>query len=57
MPNDTSEVRSEAAPVHLAWGVHAIDAPEVGSGTGPLWLAGGACLLLWTALALLLTTS
>ena len=52
MGDDTRESRAD--PAILAWGLPAeaqdFDLVDVGS-----WLAGGACLLLWTAVAMLLT--
>ena len=55
MPIDTREGRAEAAPVFPAWGTpepydSLFDSPF-------LWLTGGASLLLWTGLALLLTSA
>lgn len=54
MANDTDDVRDEPAPVFMAWGM-AVEARDGLLDDGTLWLAGGAALLLWTALALLLT--
>lgn len=56
MATDTREVRAEATPVSLAWGVHAVETADGMADGAVLWLAGGACLLLWTAIALLLTS-
>lgn len=56
MANDHREERAESSPVSLAWGVHAIEAPDLEADGLPLWLAGGACVLLWTAIAMLLTS-
>jgi hypothetical protein len=56
MPKDTREVRAEGAPVVLAWGMPS----ETREGAFPdvsLWLSGAASLLLWTAIALLLTST
>lgn len=54
MPHDTPEVHDDSSPVLLAW-----DRPaETGHGFldgFALWLSGGASLLLWTALAFVLT--
>jgi hypothetical protein len=52
MPNDT---RADSAPVFLAWGMPAIEAGDGWFESMAMWLTGGASLLLWTALALLLT--
>ena len=52
MPN---EGRPESAPLLFAWGMPPSDAPEsLVDGVG-LWAAGGAGLLLWTAVAFWLT--
>jgi hypothetical protein len=56
MPKDTREVRAEGTPVVLAWGMPS----ETREGAFPdvsLWLSGAASLLLWTAIALLLTST
>lgn len=54
---DTHEGRAESAPVFLAWGMPAAIEAHDGFFSGPaLWLTGGATLLLWTAIALLLTS-
>jgi hypothetical protein len=53
---DTREGRVDTAPVFLAWGMPAIEAHEGFFGGAALWLSGGASLLLWTAIALLLTS-
>jgi hypothetical protein len=56
MPNETQDVRTEPPPVFLAWGMPT-EAPE-GWFDGPaLWLTGGVSLLVWTAVALLLTAA
>jgi hypothetical protein len=56
MSIDTREGRADSgAPVFLAWGLPAVEAHEGFFGGAALWLSGGASLLLWTALALLLT--
>ena len=54
MPKESREVRAEAMPVLLPWGMPLGDREDAFAGAG-IWLAGGASLLLWTAVALLLT--
>lgn len=56
MQNQTREARAEAAPAFLPWDMQA-DTREGLPGEATLWLTGGASLLLWTAIALLLTTA
>lgn len=56
MGNDTDDVRHDPAPVFLAWGMP-MEARDGLLDGATLWLTGGATLLLWTALALLLTTA
>ena len=54
MPNDARDARADALPVPLGWGAghDGVD----GFLDGPvLWLTGGAALLLWTAVSLVLT--
>ena len=55
MTNDFHAARTEHPPVVLAWDMQA----EAGSlfEDSVLWWTGGASLLLWTVLALLLTWS
>jgi hypothetical protein len=53
MPNDR-EARAETLPTLLPWGTPLAERDEAFGGPG-FWLAGGASLLLWTAVALLLT--
>jgi hypothetical protein len=55
MPNDTREGRADAAPILLAWGMP-LEAAEGTFEELTVWLTGGVSLLLWTALALLLTS-
>lgn len=50
------EVRADADPLFLARGLPG-DGGEAVFGGATLWLTGGASLLLWTAIALLLTTA
>lgn len=54
MANDTREARTDGSPVLLTWGVP--EARHAQEADATLWLTGGATLLLWTALALLLTS-
>lgn len=56
MPNDIrEEERPGTASVFLAWGMPS-EAREGAFDDAALWLTGGASLLLWTAIALLLTS-
>jgi hypothetical protein len=54
MRNDHREARAETLQVLLPWGMPMSDRDDR-SGERAFWLAGGASLLLWTAVALLLT--
>jgi hypothetical protein len=56
MANETHDVRSDTPPVFLAWGMPA-EAPDAVFDGPALWLTGGISLLVWTALALLLTAT
>jgi hypothetical protein len=56
MPHDTRDLRADSATPLASWGSPVADAD------GPLeetaiWVTGGATLLAWTALALLLTAA
>jgi hypothetical protein len=57
MQDDTHERRAEATTVFLAWGIPSVEAPDGVFDNAALWLAGGAVLLLWTGISLLLTSS
>ena len=57
MPETHREGRTEIPTTMLAWGLPSSDAPESGVEAAAVWLTGGAGLLLWTALAFLLTTA
>jgi hypothetical protein len=52
MPNDTHELRAGFP----AWGMSTSDAGDDLVARAAWWLSGGAMLLVWTALALLLTS-
>jgi hypothetical protein len=54
MANDTRNGRNEMTPVFL---VGSLQDETDRFLDGTLWLTGGASLLLWTALALLLTSA
>ena len=56
MPDDSRQARAETLPVLLPWGMPLAEG-EDGFGAAAFWLAGGASLLLWTAVALLLTAT
>lgn len=53
MAKDTRETRADAAL--LAWGLPPAEAQDLAGVDPGSWLAGGAFLLLWTAVAMLLT--
>jgi hypothetical protein len=55
MPNDSRELRTDAAQVFLAWGMPSTEVREDLFGSAVWWLTGGASLLVWTGLALVLT--
>ena len=55
MAHDTREMTADA-PVFMAWGMP-MEAREDFLDGPALWLTGGVSLLLWTAFALLLTTT
>lgn len=54
MRNESREARAETIQVLLPWGSPVAEGEDA-SGAAALWLAGGASLLLWTGVALLLT--
>lgn len=54
MPHDRREARAETLPTLLPWGTPLSERDD-GFAGAVFWLAGGASLLLWTAVALLLT--
>jgi hypothetical protein len=54
MPKESRQARADTMQVLFPWGTP-VPEGEDGAGAAALWLAGGASLLLWTALALLLT--
>jgi hypothetical protein len=54
MPNDRRDARAESLQVLLPWGAPLSDRDDGFAGAA-FWLAGGASLLLWTAVALVLT--
>lgn len=53
MRMESREARAETLQVLLPWGTPIPEGEEAPGAA--LWLAGGASLLLWTAVALLLT--
>jgi hypothetical protein len=57
MPNDNREARADAIQVLLPWGMPSSESREDFFDSAALWLTGGAFLVLWTALALLLTSA
>lgn len=57
MPDNPREGRTDNPPTLLAWGLPTNDARESGAEAAAVWLTGGAGLLLWTALAFLLTSA
>jgi hypothetical protein len=54
MPNESREARADTIQVLLPWGTPVAEGEDARGAAG-FWLAGGASLLLWTAVALLLT--
>lgn len=56
MARDSREFRSDGPLVLLPWGLP-LDARERLLAEPGLWLTAGASLLLWTALAMLLTSA
>lgn len=57
MPTDTRDLRSDSMTVNIpGWGGAAEPSDGDLAGAG-LWLTGGASLLAWTALAVLLTSA
>jgi hypothetical protein len=54
MTKDVREARAESIQVLMPWGSPLSERDEDAAGAA-FWLAGGASLLLWTAVALLLT--
>ncbi|HEX7888152.1 MAG TPA: hypothetical protein VF522_02230 [Ramlibacter sp.] len=57
MPEIQREGRTETPTTMMAWGIPSSDPAESGVEAAAVWLTGGAGLLLWTALAFLLTTA
>lgn len=56
MPNDTREGRADTGQVLGSWGFP-VETLESRFDSPVLWLTGGISLLLWTGLALLLTSA
>lgn len=56
MANDGDDGRGEVQQVFLAWGMPVEAREGILDDTG-LWLTAGATVLVWTALALLLTVA
>jgi hypothetical protein len=57
MQTDTREGRAEPLQMLLPWGMPSADAQDGGREEWALWLTGGASLLVWTGLAILLTAA
>jgi hypothetical protein len=57
MPNDSRDPRAESLPLLLPWGLPGTEAREDPRDAALLWLTGGAALVLWTAVALLLSSA
>jgi hypothetical protein len=55
MPYDNREARAETLQVLMPWGTPLSERDDPVAAAA-FWLAGGASLLLWTAVALLLTS-
>jgi hypothetical protein len=56
MQTDTRDGRAEPLQM-LPWGMPSADAQDGGGEGWALWLTGGASLLAWTGLAILLTAA
>lgn len=54
MHKESRQAHADTMHVLFPWGTPVPEGDE-GSGAAGLWLAGGVSLLLWTAVALLLT--
>lgn len=57
MPDDGREARPDSIQVLLPWGIPSGELRDGWLGEAALWLVGGAFLLVWTGIALLLTTA
>jgi hypothetical protein len=57
MPNENREARADAIQVLLPWGMPSAEMSEDFFSSASWWLTGGAFLLLWTGLAVLLTSA
>ena len=57
MPETQREGRTETPTTMMAWGLPSNESPDNGIEAAAVWLTGGAGLLLWTALAFLLTSA
>jgi hypothetical protein len=57
MPAENRDARAETIQVLFPWGMPLADVADDVAGSAAWWLSGGVVLLLWTALALLLTSS
>ena len=57
MTHDTRDLRTEHAASPASWGISVSDAHDGWPADPATWLTGGAALLLWTALAVLLTSA
>jgi hypothetical protein len=55
MITHTGGPRSDSGPAFLAWGLPSTESGDDLVGRTVWWVGGGASLLVWTALALLLT--
>lgn len=55
MPNDAREARADNIQFLLPWGLPSAEAADDFLGSAAMWLTGGVTLVLWTALAMLLT--
>ena len=57
MAIETRDARMDAGPVLLTWGAPATERHEGPLDSAVLWLSGGLALLVWTGLALVLTSA
>lgn len=57
MAHDDRDARSESVQLLLPWGMPSVESRTDLLGAAALWLTGGAALLLWTVVALVLTAA
>lgn len=57
MQHDTREARVESIQVLMPWGLPLAEDRENVRASAAFWLTGGVSILVWTGLALLLTSA